>query len=377
MLNNKGHVLSFDDSPIAENSPLDSISYNKIIDSLKSSTLRCVNRSRDLTSNLAKMNKALSAENLYLTSLIGSNTLGYSSEANTAIVTGYDALELSSIYNAKQSTLSGLVTISPTSKWSKVVRNLDRNGRNRASKDISISINGVTQPQDSDIYSMLDGYNDTYWLYDTVGGSDYTITINFPASIKPYVNYLSMIPFPAFGFTINSIYMLSADGTPHPLADMNSREAGILDVHFKPLLFGGTIQISIKAKGSVIGIADLDIGLEDYYQGTTPASFAFNVTAFKDKTFSMIDSINLDNVFLYNSETDASFIKSDKIKVYAYSSTGTYNPTASMTEISQNGITELASSKTAGQNFYLKFTMTEHLAQTPIFKSATIKYIGV
>lgn len=386
MLNNKGHVLAFDSAPIAENSPLDSVAYNKIIDSLKSSTLRCINRSRDLNTSLAKMNKALSAENLYLASLVGERNLGYSTEANTALVTGYD--ELVYAENADQEYLTGQVTIHPTNKWSKVIRYLDRNGRNRASKDISISINGVTQPLDSDIYTILDGYKDSYWLYETTKGANHTIRIQFPASIKPYVDYLSMVPFPAFGFTINSITVTRTDSTPIQLADLSSKELGILDMHFKPISWGGTIEINLTANSSVIGIADLDIGLEDYYQGKTPASFVFEVPGFLEKTFSRIEYIDLSMFDLYGIGNDPSYIKTDKIQVYVYHTAGPFDPNATGEKINIDtlspitinnvttgkGFTNLLTTKAVNENFYIKFTMAVHLGQTPIFRAAKIKY---
>ena len=391
MLNNKGHVLAFDDSPISENSPLDSIAYNKIIDSLKTSTLRCLNRSRDLTSNLSKLNKALSAENAFLMSKINDYSIPNVSTAKTALITGYDTVEPGYLSNAVQNKLSGQIIIQPLYTWSKVIRYMDKNGRNRASKDISISFgpsDGTVsmQPLDSDIYTILDGYNDSYWLADTVEGQQYTIMIQFPASIKPYVNYLSLIPFPAFGFKLDSVRLLKVDGSYETITTEPSNALGLLDMHFKPISWGGVMEIKVTAQGNTMGIADLDIGLEDYYQSEgdqTPASFVMQIPGFGTDTIAggiryirYIDNIDLSHFNLYGIENDNSFNITDKITATIYSGvsyTGSGGKSILEGTFNNGGTRTDLGASTSG-NVYIKFTMLKHLGQTPIFNWVTITY---
>ena len=378
MLNNKGHVLAFDDSPIGENSPLDSITYNKIIDSLKTSVLRCINRSRDLTNNMSKLNKALAADNDYLMAKVRSMQIEFPKDSKTALVTGYDQVQPGTLSQAVQSSLSGQLIIKPINKWSKVIRYQDKNGRNRASKDISIAFGPtgslVTQTVDSDIYNILDGYNDSYWIADTVAGQNYTIRIQFPASIKPYINYFSMIPFPAFGFKLNSVGLNTSNGSYIPLYTDPSQELGILDMHFKPMTWNGIVEINVTAQHNVIGIADLDIGLEDYYQSEneqTLSSFIFPIPALTDTTISKITLLDTKDFDLYGLENDSSYIKTDKIK--AYLTTDLIN----FTQINPETFTGKASTtlaKAKGIPIYIKFSMQKYLGQTPIFRSVQIKY---
>ena len=380
MVNNKGHVLSFVDSPIGENSPLASTVYNSIIDSLKSSVLRCINRTRDINTAVLKMNTALVAENYYMSSKYRQSQISYSGlPASGALITGYDPIVNQS--NTSTDTLTGQVTLATVNKWSKVVRYLDQNGRNRASQDISIAFgptgSTVVQPVDSDIYSMMDGYADTFWLANVTQGSNYTLTIQFPTSIKPYVDYLSIIPFPAFGFSIQSVYITAVNGTQIMVNDPIESDMGIIDVNFAPVSWGGTLTINLTAQGSVIGISNLDIGLSDYIDGA--ASFIYEVPAFQPLSFNAITKLDLTDFDLYNPPTDPGYIKTNVITATAFIGvsgfpTGATGDLISKDTINGRGITKLSSTKTAGSHFYVQFTMQKYLAQTPTFRSAVITY---
>ena len=52
MADKRSHVIDFDDSPLIKYSPVASEVYNDIINSLKGSVLRAINRGRETTSNL-------------------------------------------------------------------------------------------------------------------------------------------------------------------------------------------------------------------------------------------------------------------------------------------------------------------------------------
>lgn len=378
MINSKGHVLAFDDSPLGENSPLDSIAYNKILDSLKASTLRCVNRTRDIAAKVAKFNKALSAENRYLASLVAQQHLDYGNLGDKdALITGFDPLISQS--STSVNSLTGQVTIKPLHKWSKVVRYQDRNGRDRASRDISISFGPVGAPvllpADHDIYSILDGYGDTFWLSDVQDKSQYTIRIQFPASIKPYVDYLSLIPFPAFSFKIDSIYVTKVDGSAIQVVDGTTGYMGVVDTHFKPISWGGSIDINLTAQGSVIGISDIDIGLADYEDSI--ATMVYEVPSYQSLAFGSITGIDLSDFNLYGSQIGDGFIKKDQIHATAYqfpanvdwSDSGGID--LSKDTLSGRGSTTFVKTSTTNR-FYIKLTMQKFLGQTPIFRSAKI-----
>jgi hypothetical protein len=378
MINNKGHVLAFDDSSIMENSPLDSITYNKIIDSLKASTLRCINRTRDIAAKVSKFNKALSAENRYLSSLVAQQHLDYSNLGDKdALVTGFDnPVSQSSL---AINSLTGQVTINPLHKWSKVVRYQDRTGRDRASRDINISFgpvgNPVALPADHDIYSILDGYADTFWLADVQDKAQYTLRIQFPASIKPYVDYLSLIPFPAFCFKVDSIYLTKADGTSIQIVDGTSSYMGIVDTHFKPISWGGSIEINFTAQGSVVGISDIDIGLADYEDSI--ATMVYEVPSYQSLAFNKVVSLDMSDFNLYGSQNGDGFIKEEQITatVYQFADGVAWSDTGgvvlSRDTLSGKGSTSFTKSSTTNR-FYIKLTMKKYLGQTPIFRSVKL-----
>jgi len=379
MVNNKGHVLAFDDSPIMENSAIDSKAYNKIIDSLKSSTLRCINRSRDLVSKVTKFNKALSAENSNLISMYNQLNFNYSNLTDKQVLlTGYDTP--TNELNISSSSLSGNKFISNTSKWSKVVRYKDNYGRDRASKDISIAFGPtgsvVAQPVNSDIYSILDGYRDTFWLADVTDKATYTLQIQFPTSLKPYVNYLSLVSFPAFGFTIDSVYVTTAKNELVLLNDVVSSELGIVDVQFKPISWGGIIQINMTATNDVIGISDLDIGLADY--NTADESYIVYDLGLTNEAVASITNINV-NDFKLLGEVNIPYNEYLTITSYI-KSTGVWDDTDGK-EISKDVLSINDTSKgvhtldkNAGEHLFLKLTLKKYLGQTPIFRSIKITY---
>lgn len=376
MINNKGHVLAFEDSPIMENSALDSKAYNKIIDSLKSSTLRCVNRSRDLVSKVTKFNKALSAENSNLMDKYNKLNFNYSELTdNESLITGYDKPYADK--NITTSYLTGNKFIFNTNKWSKVVRYKDNYGRDRASKDISISFgptsNPVLQPINADIYSILDNYRDTFWLADVTPGVEYTLQIQFPTSLKPYVNYLSIVPFPAFGFNIHSVYVTTAKNELVKLDDVISDELGIIDVQFKPISWGGIIQIRMIATSNVIGISDVDIGLIDY-NADDESYIIYRLDDLTTKRITHIEGIDVSDFKLFG-QTDIPF--NDYLSIEAFVTPSMEWDGTDGTEIPTNILNKkgaFALAKDVNSYIFLKLKLKKYLGQSPVFRSIKITY---
>ena len=418
MLNSRGHVLSFDSSPIDENSALDSSSYNAIINNLKSSTLRCINRSRDVNYKLMKFNKALTAENYNMMSIYNSMKINYTKQPNTAIITGFDksqdsnsSVKLVDSANVDFDPLTGQIVIAPNStnsKWSKVVRYLDKNGKNKASKDIRILFgtsnseftdnSGLVElPDDSDIYSMLDGYSDSFWLADVTASNNYKLMLQFPASLKPFVSYLSLLPFPAFGFTIDSVYITDSSNVSHRIDDGTSNVMGIMNTHFKPMSWGGTLVINMKATSNVIGIADLDIGLEDYFQsGDNSTSVStdklssyvvYELTGdFKSSVIKNITGVNLFDFGLYGNSIDINAQrKSNYFTATIYKTTNSdWDNTLVGIDVPEKTVYTkepqpvdsqwVTFNKNADERFFIKFTLKKFLGQTPTFRGVSVSY---
>lgn len=382
MINNKGHVLNFGSEPIPENGPLDSSVVNNIFDSLKTSTLRCLNRTRDLSYRLSKFNKALSAENYYLTNVLLQKDIQakLDSASKTALITGFDPIEDGSAY--EQNRLTGQITVAAKNKWSKIVRYKDKDGRNRASKDTYIAFGPtggiLPQPQDSDIYQILDGYSDTFWIADVSPNTQYNLQIQFPTSIKPFIDFIQLVPFPAFSFKLDAVYVTKADGSRVQVVDAVSSNLGILSTHIKPVSWGGTLDIYFTTNSTtgpgVVGISDIEVGLVDYEESN--ASFIIEVPGFQEIPFSYLDYINLFDVA--NEIEDQSYKKEEKITVTAYwgpdwtTASATPIPVDRNTLVKQGNLTAI--NKPAGDKFYLEFSMGKYLGQTPIFRAAKITY---
>lgn len=382
MVNNKGHVLSFSDNPIGENSPIESVKYNKIISSLKTSVIRCINRTRELTTNVSRLNAALSAENMYLTANYNSNNYinnnGLSSN-NTALITGYDQLFSSS--NIIQDSLTGKITLKYNNSFSKIPKYIDSNGNTKAVKDVYISFgetgNLEQQPLGSSIYDMVDGNNNTFWLYDSaVEGQEYNLQIQFPVSLKPSVNYLKLLPFPAFGFDLTSVSIKLSNGSMVDITDSIDKEQGIINTYFKTLSWGGILDIKFKARGSVLGITELDIGYSDFSDNV--GEFVVSIPSFTNKSFTAISNLNLFDFGLnnLNSDFDISFIKADNITATLYQ--GNSWETATDEQViykdTINGINSTPYNKTLDLNLYVKFNFKKYINQTPIFRGVSITY---
>jgi hypothetical protein len=233
----------------------------------------------------------------------------------------------------------------------------------------------VLQPSDADIYTILDGYADTFWMLDTTIDNTHVIQIQFPTSIKPYVNYLTLRAFPAFSIKLNSVIVTKADGTTQDVLEGNvvAQEAGILTVHFKPVSWGGVVTINLTAMGSVIGLSDIDIGLIDYVD--SQARIIFEVPALTGVAFSTgISEVDLMDCGLFGyGIQDSGYIKTKEIIVKAY--VGDLSTPIDISENTLNGIGTTTCSKAAGDRFYLEFRFKTYQGQSPMFRSAKLTYI--
>jgi hypothetical protein len=104
----------------------------------------------------------------------------------------------------------------------------------------------------------------------------------------------------------------------------------------------------------------------------------------KDTSFTRIDYIDLSNFFLFGSETDPSFKKTDNIKAYLYTGSSftdsggvqVLNETFDPITVNGSVIGRSATSftKVAGNRFFIKFIMKKYLGQTLTMQAIKVKY---
>jgi hypothetical protein len=383
MADNRAHVVSFDESPLYTNSPINSEKYNDIINSLKTSAIRAINRSRDLSTKMTNWNKALVAENEYLGSKIRYLYEWYNKlpvVSSEAVVTGYDPVISSAGMRLDNIAGQATIDIEPGRKWSKVVRYTDINGKRRPSRDTSISLDGVTKSYTDDIYNILDGRSDTFWLLDTTRGVQHTLVIQFPASIRPYVNALSLTAFPAFCMRIDGVTLLQANSGSKNITPegIEATSMGGIDVHFAPVSWGNQVTITFTALGSVVGMSNLDMFLIDYLN---EGEVTYEVTSFENDVFTHIDEIDLLDSGLFGAtESDGIYNRSEEMEITAR--VGTTLASAESTAVTPQTIrgeqpttlNPVGTGKTASDKFWITIKLKKYNGQTPTFRSAKVTY---
>lgn len=371
-MDNRGHVISFDDSPLTANNPIKSVDYNEIINSLKGSVLRSINKYREMNTKQSQYIKALTAENALLSSKLVDIQSFAPLEDNTTIITGYDAQESSANINTDR--LAGQVTVGYDRKWSKVARYTDINGKRRPTKDTYISLDGNPLAQSDTIYNILDGNRETFWLLDTAPGAVHEIVIQFPSSIRPYVNMLTLTPFPAFGFSLDKVYARQADGTQHDVTPQGYQAATMngVETHFSPTSWANEVTIRFTAAADTVGISNLDLFLIDYFD--SEATVKYEIPAFEGVEFDHIAEVDLMNFGLHGLEDgNGTWDRYKKITVTAFvNSTNAGNILPATLKGQET--TQLSVMKNIGDKFYLQFTFGKNIGQSPVFRSARVKY---
>ena len=147
---------------------------------------------------------------------------------------------------------------------------------------------------------------------------------------------------------------------------------GAVNIHFAPTSWGNQLTINITAKGSVIGISNLDLFLIDYIN---TGIFTYEVPAFETKSFTYIENIDLMDFGLFGVNGEDVYNPSKQVTVTA--KVGSSYLTAVEYPINEKtlrneGISSV--SKTAGEKFYISFRINKYEGQTPTFRSAIIKY---
>lgn len=384
MANKRAHVISYNDSPLSYGSELSSKRYNQIVDSLKTSVLRAINRSRKTSEKLDLFTKALVAENQYVTSKLNS----FSREnpgGNTSLITAYDSPKPNSSSNYKWDKLHGQVVVGydSSSKYTKVVRTTNIDGERRASLNTFITIDGAAMAHTDSIYNILDGEKNTFWQYEATADQEIQVVIQFPSSIKPLVNYVDLVPFPAYGFEITELlFHKVGGGTENLIPNITGYAMDGLSTHFKPTSWNNQVSFKIKAKqDGIIGISNFDIGLIDYDNSMT--TVRYKVDNYYNAAFTHINRINLFDFGLHSiAGSDGDYNPLKEIVVKCYSSdtdtVGTTIPYETLvrgtSDIRGKSTKELSVAKVANKNFYVELSFRKYLGQTPIFRALKITH---
>lgn len=366
-MNKSAHVVDFDTSSLTYGSGINSKKYNDIINSLKTSVIRSINRSRVTNTRLSDFLKVVSAENTVLAEKIGQyKQLIETKGVGVAVVTGYDEPEVG-YTNCFVDKNMGQVTVgyAEADKYSKIVRSTDGDGNVIASLDTYITINDNPVPRTDSIYNILDGRSDTFWVADVadvaVDGL-IKIDIQFPTSLRPMVNNLVIKPFPAFTFDIQSITIQKFDSTVTELISTPTVDGvANLSLHFAPTSWNNRLTMILKPRGDVVGISKLDVNLINY--STSRATIKYRVPYLESVAFSEIKQVELVDFRLYN-ETPG-FVKEDQYRINVYSGGGSAIPVSKDTIL---GTASTSVSHGAGDSFYIELDFPPYLGQSPVFR---------
>lgn len=378
MNNRRGHVVDFDDSPLVYGSNLNSKNYNKIIDSLKTSVYRAMNRSRTVISQMSQWNKALTAESTLLRSkvrelqdamLMGGTMIN----GKTSIVTAYDT-PYTEITNGDLDKLSGQLTVGydKDRKFSKVTRVTDANGDTVASPDITILLDGNQLSHDHDAYNILDNQKDTFWILETETDANHVLTMRFPNSIRPTINCVSITPFPAFGIKINKITILKTDGSTEELIPTTgdnlypAMDGGTF--HFKPTSWANQITIDFTARNNVVGFSNIDLYYIEYNNYNT--SVTYKVPGFDSGSaveITQIDRIDFgDSGFgLWNLSQTENY---DPLKNILVTMTTSGAGSATIPYATLVGTSPVSLSKSVSEDLFINLQFTSYLGQSPVFR---------
>jgi hypothetical protein len=182
-----------------------------------------------------------------------------------------------------------------------------------------------------------------------------------------------MIPFPAFSFSIEEIYVNdSSNRKVDVIYSTSSGDSSGIETHFRPASWGNTITLRLRAKNDVIGISNLDVSLIDYLDADVEVGY--EVPTLETASFTSISRILLDMQspgadpqYKPLKEVEASLI------VGASYATGAETRIEYATLHPTNPAQTLVT-KNAGDKLYLKLKFRQNLGQTPVFKSALITH---
>ena len=151
-------------------SKIDSSDLNKMIKSLQESSLRAILRSRDVTSELQRLQTGLITSYIALAGKY--DKLEYKA-GDYAFATAYDLIDNpTTVGKILYDRDYGLITLNPIGSYSKIPRGEKYNGR--VSPLVIMTLDDTLIEQNSVAYDALDGTRRSFWLEEVDPGERIT-----------------------------------------------------------------------------------------------------------------------------------------------------------------------------------------------------------
>jgi len=374
---------------ISYSSRIDSSDLNKQLKSIEESALRAILRSRDVTTEISRIQAGVIKSYEAMASKYGQ--LNYQ-QGNAAHATVYDIINnMTTKGKVLYDNNYGLATLNPIGSYSVVPRGERYDGK--VSPQVAISLDSVEQGVNSVIYDALDGSNRSFWMHEVTAG-EHEIEISLPPAITKRFNYIELYPFPLYGMNIKKVeyqdfrskrWDVTKDIYGNNPLQNNSGE--VVKLYLAPKEFNGTIFITVEATSlGVIGFSNIDIKFLDYNNTTQTGFLKFDTFGAKSKPYNLrLITASID--YYFDGPTAQSMITDAHAPITCtfmqgtesngVITPGTWTHKANLAEASTLNFNNVDVTLQANENIFLSFNLTEHNMTTPVLRGAKLNYIEV
>ncbi len=287
-------------------SKLDTSTLNGQLRSIEESALRALLRSREITSELDRIELGLIKSYQAISSKYGALEF---ENVDQAYASAYSvANDKTSAADLLYDTSYGLVTLNPIGSYSKIPRGEKYDGK--VSPQVTMYLDGNVIEQDSEAYDALDGTNKYFWIEEVAPKSTHEIRIDLPPSLTKRFNYIELFPFPLYGMIVNKLeyedfrgvrWDITKDiyGSFNPLATENTNTGESIKLYTSPKEFNGSIFVTVTATSiGAVGFSNIDVKMNDFDNTTKSGFIRFDSFGVMSKPASLtLSSVSLDYYF--------------------------------------------------------------------------------
>ena len=370
-------------------SKIDSSDLNKQLKSIEESALRAILRSRDVTTEISRVQAGVIKSYEAMASKYGQ--INYQ-QGNAAHATVYDIINN---MTAKGKVLYdnnyGIATLNPIGSYSVIPRGERYDGK--VSPQVTLSLDSVQEGSNSVIYDALDGSNRSFWMQDAAIG-EHEIQIDLPPAITKRFNYIELHPFPLYGMNIKKIeyqdfrskrWDVTREVYGNNPLQFNSGE--VVKLYLSPKEFNGTIFVTVEATSlGVIGFSNIDIKFLDYNNTTQTGFLKFDTFGSKTKPYNFtLGSASVD--YYFDGPTAQAMITDANAPITCtlmqgtesagVVTPGTWTHKVNLSEASTLDLNNVNVTLQADENMYLSFNLTEHNMTSPVLRGAKLNYTEV
>lgn len=393
MINSRKTLSVFPDiKELAYSSRLDTSELNKQLRSIEESALRAILRSKEITSELDRIQLGVIKSYQAMAQRYGS--LEFEAEDKAYASAFNVANDKTSDNNVWYDTDYGLVSLNPIGSYSKIPRGEKYDGK--VSPQVTMYLDGSEIEQDSEAYDALDGTNKYFWVQEVAVNSQHEIRIDLPPSLTKRFNYIEMFPFPLYGQQVLKVeyqdfrgirWDVTKDiyGTLNP---MQSNNGEAIKLYLAPKEFNGSIYITVKASTlGVIGFSNVDIKFNDF-DNTTKSGF-LRFDSFDDMT--KPKTLTLSKVavdYYFDGPTAQSLITSNESPIEVWLQAGkevdgvlvptnNWQHRIDLAKADTLDLNNMSVTLNDGETIFLQFNLTEHNTTTPVIRGAKLTYAEV